>query len=110
MIDPANLRLSNFVGPQSWLLFYLTGTGSQWLQQPVTEWPQSNQYITLQHLVRNLEVVNDGAERSIKDVTEYANVTQDRNMRDDYIIVANCHRDIFHDLKRDALRNLNLNV
>jgi len=103
-------RLSTFVGPRSWVLFYLTGARSQWLQRPVQEWPLCDDYMSLWNMVRQLEVVNDGAERAIKDVTDYANVTKDENMRDDYIVVANCHRDIFHDLKRNALQHINLRV
>ena len=104
----ANPLLSTFVGPRSWLLFERTGAGSQWLQRPVAEWPLSADYLLLHNMIRDLEVVNDGAERSIKDVTEYANITQDGTMRDDYIVVANSHRDVFHSLKRDALRNLRM--
>lgn len=103
----ANL-LANFVGPRSWLLFGLTAVGHQWLNHPVAQWDADPDYTTLNNLVKNLEVVNDGAERAIKDVTEYANITHDGNLRDDYIVVANCHRDIFHSLKRDALRNLRM--
>ena len=103
-----NPQLSSFVGPRSWLLFDLTNVGSQWLQRPVAEWPLEADYRQLLGLIRELEVVNDGAERAIKDVTEYAHITQDGIMRDDYIVVANCHRDVFHSLKRDALRQLRM--
>ena len=105
---PANPPLSSFVGPRSWLLFELTGAGRGWLQTPVVQWPIDENYLQLHNLIKDLEVVNDGAERSIKGITEYANITQDGLMRDDYIMVANCHREIFHSLKRDALRNLRL--
>ena len=100
--------LVNFVGPRSWLLFHLTGLAHQWLHQPVEEWNNNQDYATLKHMLNHLEVVNDGAERAIKDVTEYAHITHDGNLQDDYIVVANCHRDIFHSLKRDALRNLRM--
>lgn len=103
-----NPLLSTFVGPRSWLLFERTHASSQWLQTPVADWPLSADFRLLQGLVEGLEVVNDGAERSIKDVTEYADITQDGLMRDDYIVVANSYRDVFHSLRRDALRQLRL--
>ena len=59
-------------------------------------------------LDEDLEVVNEDAERAIKDVTEYAHITQDGITREDHIVVANCHQVVFHSLKHDAPRKLRM--
>ncbi len=89
-------------------MFNLTAVGNQWLHKPVAQWATDAQYIIIDNMIHNLEVVNDGAERAIKDVMEYAQITHNGNLQDDYIVIENCHRDIFHSLKRDALRNLRM--
>ena len=50
------------------------------------------QYPSYQYLrafVRDFQVVNDAAERAVKDVVEYAEMTTDLAHRDDIILVAN---------------------
>ena len=45
------------------------------------------------NFVKNLQVINDCAERCIKDITEFANVTTDPEQKDYILQALNCHRD-----------------
>ena len=58
--------------------------------------------------LRNLKVVNDCAERCIKDITEYANVCRDSVHRDNIILVVEDHRFVLRDITREGLDNVNL--
>ena len=49
-------------------------------------------YRRLAGVVNELAVVNDAAERGVKDVTDYANAARDGAMRSRIITVASSHR------------------
>ena len=52
---------------------------------------QNGSYKYLQDFVNDLEVVNDAAERSVKDVSDYAKMTCNPNDRDVINLVTNDH-------------------
>ena len=56
----------------------------------------------------DLKVVNDAAERCIKDIQEYKNAANDSAHRKDILLVVNDHRDVFQFLRRQALANMRL--
>ena len=43
-------------------------------------------------IVCNIPVVNDSAERSVKDIQDYANVAKDRTHKENIMLVSNSHR------------------
>ena len=49
--------------------------------------------------LRDLQVVNDTAERCIKDVTEYAYLAH----REDILLVVSDHRHVIQDIRKQAL-------
>ena len=53
---------------------------------------QDPSYQYLRELIRDLQVVNDAAQRATIDVAEYAEMTRDPVYWDDIILVANGHR------------------
>ena len=59
------LLKGTYVGPKFWLLFEHIGIGSHFV-----EWPLNAEHQVLYYMIKHLEVVNDGPERSIKDVTD----------------------------------------
>jgi hypothetical protein len=59
--------------------------------------------------VLGLKVVNDGAERCIRSITDYATATRDSVYREDILLIGNSHREVFQDLRRAALAGLNAN-
>ena len=101
-----NPRLASFIGPQSWKLWDLLGVESNWLQLPVAEWERACTYGLAYSFVKGLKVVNDGAERCIRSITDYAYATRDSIYREEILLVGNSHRDVFQDLRRAALGGL----
>ena len=85
-------------------MFHIMGMNEDWLRNEVSEWENNEQYIYLQTSLSDLEVVNDVAQRCIKDIQEYAEAAQDaKYRRDDILIVATDHRSIFQDLRKQAM-------
>ena len=104
----ANPRLQDCVGPRSHLIFHSLRVGTNWLSRPVRTWPTDPEYLRIHEWLRDLKVVNDCAERCIKDITEYANVCKDSVHRDEIIMVVEDHRFVLQDITRDGLANANL--
>jgi hypothetical protein len=50
-----------------------------------------------------LKAVNDGAERCIQSITDYATATRDSVYREDILLIGNSHCEVFQDLRRAAL-------
>ena len=101
------VNLHDFAGERSWLLFERLDVAVGWMQLAPNNWIQSPDYIHFK-LVDALDVVNDCAERSIKDVTEFVNYAKDPNRRDRVMMVVNHHRQLldFHNLTREQLDNM----
>ena len=74
---PGDVKLHDFVGERSWLIFHLMNIEVDWMQCPPYEWHKYPSYIHFKKLVDSLQVVNDCAERAIKDMTEYLNYSRD---------------------------------
>ena len=104
----ANPRLQDRVGPCSHLLFHLLRVGTNWLSRPVRAWSTDPEYMRMRAWLRNLKVVNDCAERCIKDITEYANVCRDSVHCDNIILVVEDHCFVLRDITREGLDNVNL--
>ena len=90
--DDNDLTLASFIGRMLWLIFELIDGESDWLTLPPQQWQGNAHFQTMAMVVKNMNVVNDAAERGIKDVTEYANFARDGTYRDEIIIVSNSHR------------------
>ena len=87
-----NIELYMFVGPRSWLAFELSGFDHDWLQLHPSLWASDRAFLDMACIMTDLAVVNDTAERGIKDVEEYANASQDGEQRGKIILVSNSHR------------------
>ena len=103
-----NPTLDAFVGPRSWLLFKLLRQQGNWLGQPVVQWHADPEYESIRSFLKDLKVVNDCAERSIKDMQEYRLVAKDSDIRDNILQIVDSYRHVFHNLRKDALARLNL--
>ena len=86
------LSLSVFIGPRSWLLFHLLGHQGDWLYQPTSDWENFVEYMEMAKVITELAVVNDTAERGVKDVEDYANIAKDSDKRQKMVLVSNSHR------------------
>ena len=84
--------LQGMVGPKSWLLFDLLGINGEWLATPTGQWETDPSYLRMREVVSHLAVVNDAAERGVKDIQDYDNVTRDGTCRERMILISNSHR------------------
>ena len=99
-------RLASFIGPRSWKLWELLQVERAWLQFPVANWKGSAAYKTTEAFVQGLKVVNDGAERCIRSISDYVAATRDSKYREDILVIGNSHRGIFQNLRKAALAEL----
>ena len=88
------VKLHEFAGELSWLVFERLDVEIDWMQLPPPDWMDSPAFVRFKNLVDSLEVVNDCAERSIKDVTEFVNYSKDADSRDRVMMVVNHHRQL----------------
>ena len=61
-------KLWHLFGPKSWLIFKLLNRNQDslsFIEKPVNEWANDNEYKTMKAIVANMQVVNDPAERGI---------------------------------------------
>ena len=97
----------SFVGPDSSLLFSLLATDHAWLTIPPAQWSDNGHYAEMSAVIRDLAVVNDTAERCIKDIQDYANAANDGDHRGNIILVSASHRiEIPSFLKNEIKENL----
>ena len=94
-----------FVGPRSWLVFQLLGSGGAWLHLPVEEWEGNEEFDLMAKIVGDLAVVNDTAERAVKDVEDYANAAHDGEKREKIILVSNSHRFKLPEFLKNEMEN-----
>ena len=99
-------HLKSFIGERSWLFFDKLYANGEWLREPVDDWDSDDEYVRMRDILRDLKVVNDPAERCIKDIQEYCDLTMDPTYKEDILVVATDQRDIFQDLRKDALKNM----
>ena len=88
----ANPTMDQFIGPKPWLLFHLLGTNGAWLTMPPDQWSTNQEYNDMRDIVTKLEVVNDVAERVVKDIQDYTDAARDGAYREQIILVSNSHR------------------
>ena len=70
-------------------------------------WSRSNDYNVAEQFVWGLTVVNDGAERCVRTITDFAQATSDSIYQEDILLIGNSHQEVFQDLQKAALARLN---
>ncbi len=97
---------ADFITSRSWLFFHLVNADTQWLYDEPSTWHNNPQYRHLRDFCKDMQVVNDAAERGVKDVTDFAKMSRDPAQRDAMIVVANDHRGRVTNLRKGNLNNL----
>ena len=69
--------LQSFVGVRSWSIFQKLSANGEWLDLPVEEWENNEEFQRIKSTLSDLKVVNDPAERCIKDIQEYCKLSLD---------------------------------
>ena len=60
-------------------------------QHPSDEWEANQEYQVMLLVVEKLAVVNDAAERGVKDIQDYANAARYGSSREGIVLVSNSH-------------------
>ena len=78
------------------------------MQLPPAQWSDDLDFIKFCEVVSNLNVVNDAAERAVKDVFDFAEYSNDLARRDDVVRVENSYRELidFANLTKDELAKI----
>ena len=74
-----NMQLADLIGQESYVLFTVLGTDSDWLQLPPSQWQESEDYKEMEEFVRHVKVTNDVSERGVKLITDYAKILTTNN-------------------------------
>lgn len=80
--------MPDFIGERSWLLFHLVDATGLWLNEDPTTWEVNDEYRRMNDIVITISVVNDTAERGVKDIEDYANASRDGDHRDRIVLKA----------------------
>ncbi len=99
------VQLSDLIGPKSWLFFHLVQANGNWLRTHPNQWMNDQEYMRMYDIVKNLEVVNDAAEKGMKDVQEYAKIAKDGKYRDKIVLVSTSHRCKIPKFKKNEMEN-----
>ena len=67
----------------------------QWLTLPVHMWRSNQNYNDMQEKIKSMTVVNDPAERVVKDMQDFVSLTTDEERRDAIITIARRQRQKF---------------
>ena len=84
---PNKLRFQDLVGPCTHLIFHLFRLGSGWLSRPPRTWKMDPEYQKFGQFLHDLKVVNDIAERGVKDMGEYKDMVIDGLYMEDILQV-----------------------
>ena len=95
----ASPQLDSFIGERSWLIFDKLAGIANWLRLNVDQRDSDPEYLRLREVL-DLKVVNDLAERCVKDVQDYAKLARDSKHHEDILMVVSDHRGVFNDLRK----------
>ena len=106
--SPGDVALRQFVGERSWLMIDLFDVEVEWMEQSPEQWIQFPSFLRFKEIIDSLKVVNDCAERGVKDMTEFLNSSKDADQREMVQIVVNHHRQLldFKNLSKAQIDNM----
>ena len=99
-------KLADFVNERSWLALHLVSGDTSWLKLDPVCWDADMSYMKQQQFFENMACTNDAAERAVRNVQEFAEMTCDESHRHNVILVANEQRKNIPQLKKSLLHKL----
>ena len=105
LVGNVDVRLANFAGPKSWLIFFLLKANGAWLNDHPSTWLNDEEYLRMKNVISTISVVNYTAERGVKDIEDFANASKDSSQRDKIILVANYHRSCLPEFLKSEMEN-----
>ena len=99
--------LSAVLSGRSWLFLHLIGQNPRgWLTRGPEKWQHDEDYRFACSVAKSMLVVNDCAERNIKNITDYIRFTRNVNViLDDIVLVVEDRRSLVPNLNRENLMN-----
>ena len=88
------------------IFFFKLGAAAEWLNDSPEVWNSAKEYKDLETKMQKLTVVNDPAERVIKDIQDYFNLTSDKDYREDIIRISQKRCKEFKKCREDDLNKL----
>ena len=82
-------KVEEFINGRSYLLWEvleMTHENTNWMETPVNEWPKDEYYRLLHHVVTQMTVVNDPAERMIRLVSERISKVRSEDRLQDHLL------------------------
>ena len=102
-----NTRIWSCIGAKSWHLFNILNHREDWLSEQPNKWQNMAEFKEAQHVVRNIRVVNDAAERAIKLITEYSTkISKDEDEKQALFQVIENHRKLIPKVDKATLSKL----
>ena len=96
--------LSDFIGPQSYVMLDLLDMGVEWLYSPPSEWDTFDCYVRAKAIINSVKVTNDVAERHIKTISDYSTkITADGEQRQCLLQVVEQQRRRYPSFKKKVL-------
>ena len=74
-----------------------------WLTLSPTQWNQFESFLYMRSFIEDMQVVNDAAERAVKAVREFVQMTRRAGDQDEVVLVANDHRGRIGNLRKHNL-------
>jgi hypothetical protein len=98
-------ELFHLIGTNSWLIFSLLklDRNQDWMQLPSQDWELMTDYRTARDFVKSLEVTNDCAERGVKIINDFKDVTEDEEQLQYALQVIEHHRRLVPSLTKENL-------
>ncbi|KAI9550139.1 hypothetical protein GHT06_007143 [Daphnia sinensis] len=84
----------------------LNASQTDWLQLPINYWERMTDYLEIRAFVRQLEVVNDCAERGVKLISDFKDICQTEEQQAFLFQVVENHRVSMSSLKKSDLDQL----
>ena len=100
----SKLKLHNYVMSGSHYLFDKLDFKKDWINQPVKNWKNNENFQEMAKYVKNLLVTNDAAERGVKLISDYSMIlTKDSEERQKILQVVEEHRHTYPDCNKSTL-------
>ena len=104
------IGMVSLVGVRSWTIFNMLGLDDdnlQWLSAKVDHWIVFEGYQRFSRFVKSLSVVNDAAERGVKLIQDFINVSNDEVVRQELMLAVSEHRKAHSsEHTKESLKNL----
>ena len=98
-------RIVDYIGPDSPGLFVMIRLDPSFLYRPVSTWHRLDAYNEAKKRVRNLKVINDGAERGVKLTSDFLGCAKTEDRLQNVLQTVENDRKLAPDQRKSSRRN-----